>query len=153
MTTYPNLPGTTGMGSMSLVRTANPQIYNPEGATIRVKGFSGHPVVHACIRVVADIVASVPLVVLTERGNSESRVGPDHPLQRLLDYPGPRVTARQFRARYAVDFMGYGNSLFQIERRNGVGLPIGLRPINAESLQTVWVDAEGGADVLTAYAA
>ena len=131
------------MGSLSLVRTANPQEYKPEGATIRVKGFSGHPVVHACIRVVADIVASVPLVVLTERGNSESRVGPDHPLQRLLDYPGPRVTARQFRARYAVDFMGYGNSLFQIERRNGVGLPIGLRPINAEALQTVWVDAEG----------
>lgn len=139
----PNLPGTTGMGSLSLVRTANPQEYKPEGATIRVKGFSGHPVVHACIRVVSDIVASVPLVVLTERGNSESRVGPDHPLQRLLDYPGPRVTARQFRARYAVDFMGYGNSLFQIERRNGVGLPIGLRPINAEALQTVWVDAEG----------
>ncbi len=137
---YPNMPGGAGM---SLVRTANPQEFKPEGATIRVKGFSGHPVVHACIRVVADIVASVPLVVLTERGNSESRVGPEHPLQRLLDYPGPRMTARQFRARYAVDFMGYGNSLFQIERKNGVGLPIGLRPINAESLQTVWVDEEG----------
>jgi HK97 family phage portal protein len=140
MPSYPSLMGANGM---SLVRTANPQEYKPEGATIRVKGFSGHPVVHACIRVVADIVASVPLVVLTERGNSESRVSPEHPLQRLLDYPGPRVTARQFRARYAVDYMGYGNSLFQIERRDGVGLPIGLRPINAESLQTVWVDEEG----------
>ena len=131
------------MGSLNLVRTANPQEYKPEGATIRLKGFSAHPVVHACIRVVADIVASVPLVVLRERGNSESRVGENFPLQRLLDYPGPRLTARQFRARYAVDYMGYGNSLHQIERRGGTGLPVGLRPINAESLQTVWVDQEG----------
>ena len=142
-TTYPNMPGAVGMGSMSLVRTANPQEYKPDGATIRTKGFGAHPVVHACIRVVADIVASVPLVVLTEKGNQESRVGDNHPLQRLLDYPGPRLTARMFRARYAVDYMGYGNSLHQIERRGGVGLPVGLRPINAESLQTVWVDEEG----------
>jgi len=137
------MPGMNGMGSLNLVRTANPQEYKPDGATIRLRGFSAHPVVHACIRVVADIVASVPLVVLRERGNSESKVPEDFPLQRLLDYPGPRLTARQFRARYAVDFMGYGNSLHQIERRGGTGLPVGLRPINAESLQTVWVDQEG----------
>ncbi len=142
-TTYPNFPGVAGGGSLSLVRTANPQEFKPEGATVRAEGFSRHPVVHACIRVVADIVASVPLVVLRERGNSESKVGEDHPLQRLLDYPGPRFTARQFRAKFAVDFLGYGNSFTQIERQGGQGRPVGLRAINAESIQSVWVDAEG----------
>lgn len=142
-TTYPNFPGVTGGGSLSLVRTANPQEFKPEGASVRAEGFCRHPVVHACIRVVADIVASVPLVVLRERGNSESKVGEDHPLQRLLDYPGPRFTARQFRAKFAVDFLGYGNSFTQIERQGGQGRPVGLRAINAESIQSVWVDAEG----------
>ena len=77
-TTYPNFPG--GQQQMALVRTANPGEYRYDGATVRNQGFNKHPVVHACIRVVADIIASVPLVVLTEKGNYETRVGEDHPL-------------------------------------------------------------------------
>ena len=142
-TTYPNFPG--GTAQAALVRTANPQEYKPDGATIRVQGFSRHPVVHACIRVVADIVASVPLVVLTEKGNRESRVPETHPLQRLLDYPGPRFTARQMRTRYAVDYLGYGNAFFQMDRPSPNRPPVALRSVNAESIQTVWVDADGDA--------
>ena len=140
-TTYPNFPG--GQQQMALVRTANPGEYRYDGATVRNQGFNKHPVVHARIRVVADIIASVPLVVLTEKGNYESRVGEDHPLQKLLDYPGPRFTARQFRARFAVDYLGYGNSFFQIERPGENRPPVGLRAVNAESMQQVWIDPEG----------
>lgn len=151
---YPNFPGaaagivgqgtgTAGVPQMALVRTANPQEYKPEGASVRVQGFSAHPIVHACIRVVADIVASVPLVVLRERGNYETRV-PTHPLQRLLDAPGLRFTPRAMRAKLAVDFMGYGNAFLQMERGpTGRGVPRGLRAINPESIQTVWVDNDG----------
>lgn len=133
----------SGMAGLSLVRTANPQEYKPDGATIRNLGFSKHPVVHACIRVIADIVAAVPFVVLREKGDYESRVGDDHPLQRLLDYPAPRMTSRGMRARLAVDYLGYGNALFQMERPAPGRLPVALRSINPESLQSVWVDAEG----------
>lgn len=131
------------MASMSLVRTANPQEYKPDGATVRTQGFSKHPVVHACIRAVADIVASVPLVVLRERGLQESKVPADHPLQRLLDYPGPRMTSRAMRARIAVDYLGYGNAMMQLERPAPGRKPLAIRSINPESLQSVWVDAEG----------
>jgi HK97 family phage portal protein len=140
-TTYPNFPA--GQQQMALVRTANPGEYRYDGATIRNQGFSRHPVVHACIRAVADIVASVPLVVLQERGNYESRVPEDNPLQKLLDYPGPRFTARQFRSRFAVDYLGYGNSFFQMDRTAPNRPPIGLRPVNPESMQQVWIDPEG----------
>lgn len=139
--TYPNFPA--GQKQMALVRTANPGEYRYDGSTIRVQGFNRHPVVHACIRVVADILSSVPLVVLKSRGDYESRVGDDHPLQKLLDYPGPRFTARQFRSRFAVDFLGYGNSFFQIERAAPGRPPVGLRAINPESMQQVWIDPEG----------
>lgn len=139
--TYPNFPN--GIQQMQLVRTADPSEYRRDGRTIRVQGFNAHPVVHACIRVVADIMASVPLVVLKEKGNYESRVGDDNPLQKLLDYPGPRFTARQFRAKFAVDFLGYGNSFFVMERPSENRPPVALRPVNAESLQQVWIDTEG----------
>lgn len=151
--TYPNFPGLAiepqtpkdGTAQLSLVRTANPQEFKPDGAFIRQEGFGRHPVVHACIRVVSDVVASVPLVVLREKGNHESRVGEAHPLQRLLDYPAPRVSARTLRARMAVDFLGYGNAIAEIERDSPQGLPRRIKPINPESLQSVWVDTEGDA--------
>ncbi len=139
--TYPSL----GIGQAALVRTANPQEYKLDGSTVRAQGFNRHPVVHACIRVVTDIVASVPLVVLSAKGDMETRVPESHPLQRLLDYPGPRMTARQMRARYAVDYIGYGNAFFQLERPSPGRPPVGIRSINAESIQTVWVDADGDA--------
>ena len=136
---YPTLGG-TNTGAM-LVRTANPQEYKADGATIRARGFNAHPVVHASIRVIADLVSSVPLVVLRDRGDHTSRVPESHPLQQLLDMPGPRFTSRQFRARFAVDFLGYGNAMFQMER---TGRRVtALRSINPESLQSVWVDREG----------
>ena len=128
---------------LQLVRTANPQEFKPDGAAIRAQGFSRHPVVHACIRVVADIVASVPLIVLTARGDRESRVPESHPLQQLLDYPNQRMSARKMRARYAVDYLGYGNALFQLQRPSPGRPPLAFRAINPESLQSVWVDAEG----------
>jgi len=149
---YPNFPGlgietTSGPGAgqaqLSLVRTANPQQYKPEGATVRQEGFQKHPVVHACIRVIADIVASVPLVVLQARGDSEARVPERHPLQALLDMPGPRFTARQMRARMAVDFLGYGNVFLELDRLGTGGAPKLIRPINAEAVQSVWVDTDG----------
>jgi HK97 family phage portal protein len=140
-TTYPNFPA--GAQQMQLVRTADPSEYRRDGRTVRIQGFNAHPVVHACMRVIADIVASVPLVVLKEKGDYESRVGADHPLQKLLDYPGPRFTARQFRARFAVDFLGYGNAFFTMNRTNPNRAPFSLSPVNPESIQQVWIDTEG----------
>jgi HK97 family phage portal protein len=139
--TYPNFPA--GAQQMQLVRTADPGEYRRDGRTVRVQGFNSHPVVHACIRTVADIVATIPLVVLQEKGDMESRVPESHPLQQLLDYPGARFTARQFRSRFAVDFLGYGNAFFQLERNGTQGRIRGMRPVNPESVQQVWIDTEG----------
>jgi HK97 family phage portal protein len=141
--TYPlQFPG--GGQSAAIVRSANPQEYKGDGAGVRVQGFSKHPVVHACIRVVADIIASVPLKAMRSRGDWESVVPESDPLQMLLDYPGPRFTARQLRAGFAVDMLGYGNAMVQMERPTG-GKIAGLRRVNPEAIQSVWVDAEGDA--------
>lgn len=136
-----SMPG--GTVTAAIVRSANPQEYKGDGATIRAKGFSQHPVVHACIRTISDIVASVPLVAMREKGNRESLLPATHPLSQLLENPGPRLTPRGFRARTVTDFVAYGNAMWKTDR---TGRRItGLRHINPEGVQSVWVDAEGDA--------
>ena len=39
-----------------------------------------------------------------------------------------------------VDYLGYGNSFFVMERPSENRPPVSLRPVNAESLQQVWID-------------
>jgi HK97 family phage portal protein len=126
---------------LAVVRAANPSEYKTDGTTVRVQGFTRHPVVHACIRTVVDIIASVPLVAYRERGNTDSQLPDAHPLSQLLANPGPRLTPRNFRARTALDFIAYGNAMWHTDR---TGRRItGLRHINPESVQSVWVDTEG----------
>ena len=126
---------------LQLVRAANPAEYKVDGTTVRVQGFSRHPVVHACIRTIADIIASVPLVAYRDRSDTTSRLPDAHPLSQLLAFPGPRLTPRNFRARTALDFITYGNAMWHTDR---AGRRItGLRHINPEAVQSVWVDTEG----------
>jgi HK97 family phage portal protein len=140
-------PLTIGGQSAAIVRSANPQEYKNDGAAVRAQGFNRHPVVHACIRVVSDIVGSVPLKALRARGDWESVVPESDPLQMLLDFPGPRFTARQLRSSLAVDMLGYGNALIQMERPGTRGKIQALRRVNPEAIQSVFVDAEGDARV------
>lgn len=126
---------------LQLVRAANPAEYKTDGTTVRIQGFAKHPVVHACIRTIVDIIASVPLKAYRERGNTDSQLPDAHPLAQLLAFPGPRLTPRQFRSRTALDFIAYGNAMWHVDRK---GRRIaGLRHINPESIQSVWVDTEG----------
>ena len=132
-------PGT--FQQLSVVRAANPSEYKTDGTTVRAQGFNRHPVVHACIRTIVDIIASVPLKAYRDRSDITSQLPDAHPLSQLLEFPGPRLTPRQFRSKTALDFISYGNAMWHTDR---VGRRIaGLRHINPESVQSVWVDTEG----------
>jgi HK97 family phage portal protein len=126
---------------LQIVRSANPAEYKTDGTTVRVQGFTRHPVVHACIRTIVDVIASVPLKAYRDRNDTTTQLPDAHPLAQLLEFPGPRLTPRQFRAKTALDFIAYGNAMWRTDR---VGRRItGLRHINPESIQSVWVDTEG----------
>lgn len=132
-------PGATQQ--LAVVRAANPAEYKTDGTTVRAQGFTRHPVVHACIRTIVDIIASVPLKAYRDRSDTTSQLPDAHPLSQLLEFPGPRLTPRQFRSKTALDFISYGNAMWHTDR---AGRRIaGLRHINPESVQSVWVDTEG----------
>lgn len=135
--TFPGQP----QAQLQLVRAANPAEYKTDGTTVRVQGFTRHPVVHACIRTIVDIIASVPLKAYRDRTDTTTQLPDAHPLSQLLEFPGPRLTPRNFRSRTALDFISYGNAMWHVDRK---GRRIaGLRHINPESVQSVWVDTDG----------
>ncbi len=85
--------------------------------------------VYACVRILAESIAGLPLHVYEYRGNGKERV-PGHPLYFLLhDSPNPEMTSfifRIFRETAMIHLLLWGNSFSQIIRdgmRRVVGPP------------------------------
>lgn len=84
--------------------------------------------VYACVRVISETVASLPLGVYeaTDDGNQKAA---DHPLYRLLhDEPNTEMTSFVFREVMLAHLLLYGNSYSQIIR-SGKNSIMGLYPL------------------------
>ena len=102
--------------------------------------------VYACVRILAESVAGLPLHVYEYRGNGKERV-PGHPLYFLLhDSPNPEMTSFIFRETSMIHLLLWGNSYAQI-LRDGMGrvvgllrddAPIGLMRRRATPMQWCW---------------
>ena len=66
--------------------------------------------VYACVRILAESIAGLPLHVYEYRGNGKERV-PGHPLYFLLhDSPNPEMTSFIFRETAMIHLLLWGNS-------------------------------------------
>lgn len=87
-----------------------------------------HTVVYACVRVLSEAIASLPLHVYKYSDKGKERV-PQHPLYYLLhDEPNPEMTSFIFRETLMSHLLIYGNAYAQIIR-NGRGNILGLYPL------------------------
>lgn len=87
-----------------------------------------HIVVYACVRVLSEAIAQLPLHVYRYTDNGKERV-PKHPLYFLLhDQPNPEMTSFVFRETLMSHLLIYGNAFAQIIR-NGRGEVVGLYPL------------------------
>jgi HK97 family phage portal protein len=85
--------------------------------------------VYACVRVLAESIASLPLHVYRRSGSGNQERAEDHPLYFLLhDEPNPEMTSYTLRETMMVHILLYGNSYAQI-LRNGRGEAVGLYPL------------------------
>lgn len=76
--------------------------------------------VYACVRVLAETIASLPLHVYRYEGRNKTRVY-DHPLFHLLhDEPNPEMTSFVFRETLMTHLLLWGNAYAQIIR-DGAG--------------------------------
>jgi len=93
-----------------------------------------HTVVYACVRVLSEAIAQLPLHVYKYTENGKERV-PRHPLYFLLhDQPNPEMTSFVFRETLMSHLLIYGNAYAQIIR-NGRGDVIGLYPLMPDKMK------------------
>ena len=84
--------------------------------------------VYACVRVIAETIASLPLHVY-EGSDAGSSKATKHPLYRLIhDEPNPEMTSFVWRETMLTHLLLWGNSYSQIIR-NGRGQVVGLYPL------------------------
>lgn len=84
--------------------------------------------VYACVRVLAEAIASLPLHIYRYEGRSKVRVY-DHPLYHLLhDEPNPEMTSFVFRETLMTHLLLWGNAYAQIIR-DGRGRVLALYPL------------------------
>lgn len=84
--------------------------------------------VYACVRILAESIAGLPLHVYAYKGNGKERV-PQHPLSYLLhDAPNSEMTSFVFRETLMVHLLLWGNAYAQI-LRDRAGRVAGLYPL------------------------
>ena len=98
--------------------------------------------VYACIRVLAEAVAQLPLIVYRRLDGGGKERATDHPLYPILhDLPNREMTSFTFRETLVGHQCGWGNAYAEIEW-SGAGEVIGLWPLRPDAMK-VTRDAAG----------
>ena len=85
--------------------------------------------VYACVRILAEAVASLPLYVYQRQPDGGKSMDYEHPLYRLLhDEPNDEMTSFVWRETLMSHLLLWGNAYAQIVR-DGRGYPIALYPL------------------------
>lgn len=93
--------------------------------------------VFACIRVLAESVASLPLAVYRRLDTRSKEKAPDHPLYRLLhNQPNPEMTSFEFRETLMGYLGGWGNAYADIEV-DGRGRVAALWPLLPNKMERI----------------
>ncbi len=111
--------------------------------------------VYACVRVLAESVASLPLPVFRRRKTRGKDIARDHPLYRLLhDRPNPEMSSFVFRETLQSHVSLWGNAYAEIET-NQSGRVLGLWPLRPDVTKprrlngTIVFDTKVGNDDVT----
>lgn len=107
-----------------------PFVFGKSSAGAKVNEFTAMQTtaVYACVRILAESIAGLPLHVYEYRGNGKERV-PEHPLYFLLhDSPNSEMTSFIFRETGMIHLLLWGNFFAQIIR-DGMGRVAGLYPL------------------------
>lgn len=118
------------------------------GQTVNERTSMQVTAVYACVRILAEAIAQLPIVVYRyERDGSRVRYS-EHPLYYLLhDEPNPEMSSFVFRETMMAHLLLWGNAYAQIVR-NGLGQVIALYPLLPDRMQ---VDRGEDGDLVYTY--
>lgn len=91
--------------------------------------------VYACVRILAEAIASLPLHVYEYQNDGGKKLVHNHPLYYLLhDEPNPEMTSFVFRETLMSHLLIWGNAYAQIIR-DGAGRVLGLYPLLPDKME------------------
>lgn len=91
--------------------------------------------VYACVRILAEAIASLPLHVYEYQDDGGKKLVHDYPLYYLLhDEPNPEMTSFVFRETLMSHLLIWGNAYAQIIR-DGAGRVLGLYPLLPDKME------------------
>lgn len=91
--------------------------------------------VYACVRIIAESVAMLPLFTYRRLPNGGKEKATDHPLYNLLHRtPNPEMTSFEFRETLISHVASWGNGYAEIEWSQS-GQPLALWPLNPARMQ------------------
>ena len=91
--------------------------------------------VYACVRILAEAVASLPLHVYEYQDDGGKKLVHEHPLYYLLhDEPNPEMTSFVFKETLMSHLLIWGNAYAQIIR-DGAGRVLGLYPLLPDKME------------------
>lgn len=123
------------------------------GKTVNERTAMQTTAVYACVRILSEAVAGLPLHIYRYRSDGGKERTPLHPLYHLLhDEPNPEMTSFVFRETLMSHLLLWGNAYAQVVR-NGRGQAVALYPLlpskmdvsraaNGELLYTYYRDAD-----------
>ena len=109
---------------------------NFDSATATREGYKSVAWVYAAIKQRANAVASVPLVVERYVGGEWQRE-PNHPLQRLIDYPNPDLDRNEMMRMFVTHLDLAGNAYLLKTRLNERGTPLELFPLTPHYVKII----------------
>lgn len=107
--------------------------YGPSHAGVSVNSITAmrHVAVMACVSILAEDVAKIPLGVFRKQEDGGKRPATDHYLHRLLREPNPWQTGFEFKEMLQASLVLRGNG-YAVAVRNGRGEPLYLVPIHPD---------------------
>jgi len=113
------------------------------GKTVNEKTALSVSAVYACVRVLSESLASLPLDLFKYLPNKGSEKDREHPLYRVLhNEPNPEMTSFNFRETEMSHLLTFGNAYSQIIRNYG-GQVIGLYPLMPDRMEVHRDDDSG----------
>lgn len=126
---------------LSQVPAGHPNAMQDYGNETGVDGAFQIAAVWACIRLIAETVSTLPIIVYRKSGDEQRRVASDHPLFELLhDAPNADMTALEFWEGAVTSLCTAGNAYAE-KKKIGDRL-ISLHPMRADAVD-VFRDARG----------
>jgi len=104
------------------------------GVEVTVEGAMASAVVYACVRVLSESLAMLPLPVYRRLPNGGKERATNHPLYSILhDSPNPEMTSFEWRELAIQHCATWGNHFSEIETAAN-GRPIGLWPLRPDRM-------------------